>query len=202
MIHFMAAGPIVDFFLVSSFVIVLQAFRKYLRRGGLPYPPGPRALPVIGNLLDIPMESSWLTYSQLAKKYGMSYVLFTCPLFSEFAGDVMSFHVLGRVVVILGSTKATKDLLGKRGNVYSDRPVIPFFEMYAHKFGSFCLVDIVAGWMYSGACCWRDMARTGVFDARSSNGASGLGPWKCIVTSKKRKPVFSLLACCKHRRSG
>lgn len=57
------------------------------------------------------------------------------PLCSVFAGDVMSFHVLGRVVVILGSTEATKNLLGKRGNVYSDRPVIPFFEMYAHKFG-------------------------------------------------------------------
>ena len=53
--------------------------------------------------------------------------------YSVFAGDVMSFHVLGRVVVILGSTEATKDLLGM--NVYSDRPVIPFFEMYAHKFG-------------------------------------------------------------------
>ena len=46
----------------------------------------------------------------------------------------MSFRVLGRVVIILGSTKATDDLLGMRGNVYSDRPVIPFFEMYAHEF--------------------------------------------------------------------
>ena len=54
------------------------------------------------------------------------------PPSSVFPGDVMSFHVLGRVVVILGSTEATKNLLGKRGNVYSDRPVIPFFEMYVH----------------------------------------------------------------------
>lgn len=45
----------------------------------------------------------------------------------------MSFHVLGRVVVILGSTKATKDLLEKCGGIYSDRPTIPFFEMYALK---------------------------------------------------------------------
>ncbi|KAH9994268.1 cytochrome P450 [Russula vinacea] len=42
----------------------------------------------------------------------------------------MSFHVLGRVVVILGSTKATKDLLEKRGGIYSDRPTIPFFEIF------------------------------------------------------------------------
>jgi hypothetical protein len=43
----------------------------------------------------------------------------------------MSFHVLGQVLVILGSTKATKDLLERRGHTFSDRPVIPIFEMYA-----------------------------------------------------------------------
>ncbi len=115
----------------------------------------------------------------------------------------MSFHVLGRVVVILGSTKATTDLLGKRGNVYSDRPVIPFFEMYAHNFGNFhALADTVLGWMYSGVCCWRDMASNGVFGARSSNGASILGPWQRTVPSKRPKLVFSLLACCKARGNG
>ena len=47
---------------------------------------------------------------------------------TELVGDVISFHILGRVIVILGSTKPTKDLFG--GDNYSDRPVIPFFEMY------------------------------------------------------------------------
>lgn len=68
----MAAELMVDFLLVLSFIFTLQAFRNYRRRGGLPYPPGPRPLPIIGNLLNIPTESSWLTYSQLAKKYGTS----------------------------------------------------------------------------------------------------------------------------------
>ena len=47
------------------------------------------------------------------------------------AGDVMSFHVLGRVIVILSSTKATKALLKNRGHIYSDRPMITIFEMCA-----------------------------------------------------------------------
>ncbi|KAH9956431.1 cytochrome P450 [Russula dissimulans] len=99
--------------LFLSFLVALKAFRDHRKRGGLPYPPGPRPLPLIGNLLDIPTKYSWLAYTQLAKKHG----------------DVMSFHVLGRVVVILGSTKATKDLLEKHGHVFSDRAVIPIFEM-------------------------------------------------------------------------
>lgn len=54
----------------------------------------------------------------------------------------MSFHVLGRVVVILGSTKATKSLLERRGHTYSDRPVIPFFEMCAFGSGDLVLLLI------------------------------------------------------------
>jgi hypothetical protein len=42
------------------------------RHRGLSYPPGPWPLPIIGNLLDIPKDSSWLAYTQFSKKYGNS----------------------------------------------------------------------------------------------------------------------------------
>ncbi|KAI0289331.1 cytochrome P450 [Russula brevipes] len=104
---------VIDLALLLTFLFAIQSFRDHRKRKGLPYPPGPRPLPVIGNLLDIPREFSWLTYTELAKKHG----------------DVMSFHIPGQVIVILGSTKATKDLLERRGHTFSDRPVIPIFEM-------------------------------------------------------------------------
>ncbi|KAI0264165.1 hypothetical protein BC834DRAFT_970895 [Gloeopeniophorella convolvens] len=47
----------------------------------------------------------------------------------EDAGDVISVQVPGDVIVILNSHKAAKDLLEKRGDIYLDRPRIPFFEM-------------------------------------------------------------------------
>jgi hypothetical protein len=45
-------------------------------------------------------------------------------------GDILSFHVFGQVIVVLNPTKATKDLLERRGNIYSDRPIVPIHEMH------------------------------------------------------------------------
>jgi hypothetical protein len=66
---------IVDFFFILSFLIALRALHNHQKRRRLPYPPGPRPLPIIGNLLDIPRESSWLAYTPFAKKHGTSYNL-------------------------------------------------------------------------------------------------------------------------------
>jgi len=59
---------IVDLLILLSFGFALSAIRDLRRRRGCP--PGPRPLPIIGNLLDIPRESSWLTYAEFSKTYG------------------------------------------------------------------------------------------------------------------------------------
>jgi hypothetical protein len=42
----------------------------------------------------------------------------------------MSVKILGQVIVVLNSPKAAKNLLEKRGNIYSDRHLMPFYQMY------------------------------------------------------------------------
>jgi len=37
---------------------------------GLPYPPGPKPLPIIGNFRDVPASAHWETYLRWAQKYG------------------------------------------------------------------------------------------------------------------------------------
>ena len=34
------------------------------------YPPGPRSLPFLGNLLDVPTVKPWLGYTKMMEKYG------------------------------------------------------------------------------------------------------------------------------------
>ena len=58
----------------------------------------------------------------------------TFPLNMSSAGDILSFHVFGQVIIVLNSVKATKELLDKCSEFYSDRPVVPFYEMCALRF--------------------------------------------------------------------
>ena len=124
--------------LVSSLVAFL-IIRDFQRRRALPYPPGPRPLPLMGNLFDIPKKFSWLSYLQFSKKHGKIYftVKGLLRLTEEMTGDILSFHVFGKVIVVINSYEANRDLLESRAEIYSDRPVIPIFEMYVSSGRSF-----------------------------------------------------------------
>ncbi|KAE9404451.1 cytochrome P450 [Gymnopus androsaceus JB14] len=71
-------------------------------------PPGPKGLPLIGNVLDMPTEKEWETFSQWGDAFG----------------DICSVTVLGQPLIILNSAKVAVDLLDKRSSIYSDRPVL------------------------------------------------------------------------------
>lgn len=61
-------------------------------------PPGPKTVPVLGNLLTIPPRYAHLYFHKLAKEYG----------------DVVSLKVFGYDLVILNSATAMTDLIDKR----------------------------------------------------------------------------------------
>ncbi|KAF8263545.1 cytochrome P450 [Lactarius quietus] len=105
-----------DCFALSVFLYILFAYRDHRRRRGFPYPPGPPSWPVIGNLLDVPKLSPWLAFANMSKKYG------DCS-------DVVCLQVLGQVIIVLCSPTAIKDLVEKRGDIYSDRVSFPIFEI-------------------------------------------------------------------------
>ncbi|KAK0205274.1 cytochrome P450 [Desarmillaria ectypa] len=71
-------------------------------------PPGPKELPLIGNLLDMPTEKEWLTFAKWGELYG----------------NIMSVAFFGQHLIILNSAKTAMDLLDKKSSIYSDRPLI------------------------------------------------------------------------------
>lgn len=90
-------------------LFTLYLLKRYLSNGRpahLRLPPGPKGLPIIGNLLDVPVEDEYKVFSAWQKKYG----------------DVISLTVLGKPLIILNSPKAAQDMLNKKSSIYSSRP--------------------------------------------------------------------------------
>ncbi|KAJ8130366.1 hypothetical protein O1611_g3264 [Lasiodiplodia mahajangana] len=89
------------------FVIVL-GFWYLSNIGSRPrhYPPGPPTLPLIGNLHQIPREKRHAQFAQWAREYG--------PIYSLILGT--------KVMIVLNSDVAVRELVDKRGGIYSSRP--------------------------------------------------------------------------------
>ncbi len=115
----------IPFVLLS--VLWVWNVRKNGRTKGLPLPSGPKRWPIVGNLFNLPSGKTWLVYDELFKKHGLL-VAHLSELNSSFLGDIISFELLGQRIVVLGSTKRTNDLFGKRSTVYSGRQVPPFIQ--------------------------------------------------------------------------
>lgn len=65
---------VVDSLALLALVLLLVAFDQRRKRQTFRYPPGPKPLPILGNLFDVPKESSWLKYTEWSKTYGRSCV--------------------------------------------------------------------------------------------------------------------------------
>ncbi|KAH9899431.1 CyP450 monooxygenase [Cubamyces lactineus] len=100
----------------SLIAVAILALSRYLftsRRPHKPVPPGPRPLPLIGNVLDMPTKNLGPSFRELTAKYG----------------DIVYMNILGQPMVILGSYKAVYELLEQRSSISSDRPPSPMAEL-------------------------------------------------------------------------
>ncbi|RAO66226.1 uncharacterized protein BHQ10_002238 [Talaromyces amestolkiae] len=82
------------------------------RKSSSKLPPGPRGLPLIGNIHQAPRRDPWKTFNLWAEEYG--------PIFSLKYGQ--------RIVIVLGSHKTASDLFSARTKIYSSRPIIRIQE--------------------------------------------------------------------------
>ncbi|XP_068277165.1 cytochrome P450 2K6-like [Nyctibius grandis] len=98
--------------LILTFLSILKMGRFWNNHQRKNFPPGPRALPIIGNLHLFDLKRPYRTYLQLSKVYG--------PVFSVQMG-------LRKIVVISGY-ETVKEALVNQADAFAERPKIPIFE--------------------------------------------------------------------------
>ena len=128
----------VTFVLCSAFV--LNAWRHHRLRNGLPLPPGPIGLPMVGSVFDVNPAHPWLSYEKWGKRYGTFEL--QGPLVNArsssgpfLPGAIVYANLLGKDFIIINSAKVAHDLLDRRSTIYSGRPYMPENKTYAVAFG-------------------------------------------------------------------
>ena len=106
------------------------SYRLYRRTNTLPLPPGPKGIPLIGNVLDMPKSHAWKTFAQWGDIYGERSSRQTPrDMTSISSGAIMSVTLLGQPFVILNDPAIATELLEKRGSLYADRPTLEMANM-------------------------------------------------------------------------
>ncbi|EXJ75912.1 uncharacterized protein A1O5_00420 [Cladophialophora psammophila CBS 110553] len=93
---------------LASLAVLLLVFARYATASRRPrgFPPGPPSLPVIGNLHQFPLKKPFIKFHEWSKQYG----------------PVVGLKLGPQNVVVLNNYRSVKELLDKRGAIYSSRP--------------------------------------------------------------------------------
>ncbi|XP_048120007.1 cytochrome P450 2M1-like [Alosa alosa] len=104
-------------------------------------PPGPRPVPLIGNLLQIDLKEPYKSYQELCKKYG----------------PVCTIWLANKPVVILSGYQTIKDALVLQGEEFNGRAQYPFLVKATNGYGV----------MVSSGHRWRELRRFSIMTLKN-----------------------------------
>ncbi len=120
---FEAVPPVVH--LLGAALVLSLAVSVYTNKSRkLPLPPGPRPLPFVGNLFNVPKERAFLGYSKWASDYGTFSATASAMkvLIPDIGSDILFMQLPYQTAIILNTVEAACDLMYKRSSIYSDKP--------------------------------------------------------------------------------
>ncbi|XP_056419485.1 uncharacterized protein LOC130360954 [Hyla sarda] len=97
------------------------------------YPPGPKPWPIIGNIFNLNIKKPYLSFQELAKKYG----------------PVFSIKIGGQKMVVLSGYDTVKEALVNHAEELSGRPIVPIFMDFFRGYGV----------IFSNGHNWKNMRR-------------------------------------------
>ncbi|KAF2738379.1 cytochrome P450 [Polyplosphaeria fusca] len=104
---------LLSFLFISSILIAVTLWKRFTSREKIPKGlkplPGPKGYPIVGSVPDVPEKNSFIKFADWGKEYGPIY----------------NVNLAGHNHVWISSDQISKDLLAKKGAIYSDRPHIP-----------------------------------------------------------------------------
>ncbi|KAF2756517.1 cytochrome P450 [Pseudovirgaria hyperparasitica] len=103
-------------FLCIALLVVYTLWKRYSARHSIPHGlkplPGPKGIPFLGVVPQVPEKNAHIKFADWGKQYGPIY----------------QCNLAGTNHVWISSDQIAKDLLAKKGAIYSDRPHIPALE--------------------------------------------------------------------------
>jgi hypothetical protein len=99
-------------FLLIALGVVYAVTKFWRNRNALPLPPGPKGIPILGNVNDMPKPGVLECHHWLQHK--------------ETYGPISSVTAMGQTIVIVNDATIALDLLRDRSAIYSSRPSLVF----------------------------------------------------------------------------
>ncbi|XP_075197732.1 uncharacterized protein LOC142297392 [Anomaloglossus baeobatrachus] len=107
--------------LLSIVTCIFLATVMYKQKGRVHpnYPPGPKPWPIIGNIPILNVQKPYLSFQELAKKYGQVY----------------SIRIGAQEMVVLSGYDIVKEALVNKAEEFSERPNVPIFMDFSKGHG-------------------------------------------------------------------
>ncbi|TFK25336.1 cytochrome P450 [Coprinopsis marcescibilis] len=122
-----------DLVLTAITLVVSFASFQWSRRSRekLPLPPGPRKIPILGNLPAMPTKNEWIQYHKWCKEYKT---------------DILHLDAAGTSIVVVATSELATELLERRSSIYSGRARMPMIKELMGWDYVFGLMDYGSYW--------------------------------------------------------